>query len=40
VSDTVDGDAYPVHKASGAETPGYGDPADGAAAILRYALPR
>lgn len=26
VSDTVDGDAYPVHKASGAETPGYGDP--------------
>ena len=33
VSDTVDGDAYPVHKAAGAETPGYGDPqrtADGA----------
>ncbi|OBK73888.1 hypothetical protein [Mycobacterium sp. 1164985.4] len=26
VSDTVDGDAYPVHKASGAESPGYGDP--------------
>ncbi|MGV0607306.1 Rv2629 family ribosome hibernation factor [Mycolicibacterium sp. XJ1904] len=26
VSDTVDGDAYPVHKASGADTPGYGDP--------------
>ncbi|MEO3759365.1 hypothetical protein ABGB19_13885 [Mycobacterium sp. B14F4] len=26
VSDTVDGDAYPVHKAAGAETPGYGDP--------------
>ncbi|KUH93322.1 hypothetical protein [Mycobacterium sp. IS-3022] len=26
VSDTVDGDAYPVHKASAAETPGYGDP--------------
>lgn len=26
VTDTVDGDAYPVHKASGAETPGYGDP--------------
>jgi hypothetical protein len=26
VSDTVDGEAYPVHKASGAETPGYGDP--------------
>lgn len=33
VSGTVDGDAYPVHKAAGAETPGYGDPqraADGA----------
>lgn len=33
VSDTVDGDAYPVHKASGAESAGYGDPqraADGA----------
>lgn len=30
---TVDGDRYPVHKASGAENPGYGDPqraADGA----------
>jgi Bacterial archaeo-eukaryotic release factor family 2 len=26
VSDTVDGDAYPVHKASSAESPGYGDP--------------
>jgi len=26
VSDTVDGDAYPVHKASGAESAGYGDP--------------
>jgi Bacterial archaeo-eukaryotic release factor family 2 len=26
VSDTVDGTAYPVHKASGAESPGYGDP--------------
>jgi hypothetical protein len=24
-SETVDADAYPVHKASGAETPGYGD---------------
>jgi hypothetical protein len=33
VSDTVDGDAYPVHKASNAESAGYGDPqrtADGA----------
>ncbi|MGE2835847.1 hypothetical protein [Mycobacterium sp. SMC-4] len=30
---TVDGDAYPIHKATGAEDPGYGDPqrtADGA----------
>ncbi|MFI5508250.1 hypothetical protein ACIA48_12335 [Mycobacterium sp. NPDC051804] len=26
VTDTVDGDAYPVHKASGAESAGYGDP--------------
>jgi hypothetical protein len=26
VSDTVDGDAYPVHKASSAESAGYGDP--------------
>jgi len=26
VSDTVEGEGYPVHKASGAETPGYGDP--------------
>ena len=26
VSDTVDGDAYPVHKSSSAESPGYGDP--------------
>jgi hypothetical protein len=26
VTDSVDGDAYPVHKASGAESPGYGDP--------------
>lgn len=26
VTDTVDGDAYPVHKASSAESPGYGDP--------------
>jgi hypothetical protein len=26
VFDTVDGDAYPVHKASSAESPGYGDP--------------
>ncbi|ULE32368.1 Rv2629 family ribosome hibernation factor [Mycobacterium sp. IDR2000157661] len=26
VSDTVDGTAYPVHKAAGAETPGWGDP--------------
>jgi hypothetical protein len=26
VSDTVDGNAYPVHKASSAESPGYGDP--------------
>jgi hypothetical protein len=26
VSDTVDGDAYPVHKASSAESSGYGDP--------------
>ncbi len=25
VSDVVDGDAYPVHKAAGADTPGYGD---------------
>ncbi|MHC9296004.1 hypothetical protein ACRCUN_26375 [Mycobacterium sp. LTG2003] len=25
-SHTVDGESYPVHKASGAETPGYGDP--------------
>lgn len=23
---TIDGDGYPVHKAAGAETPGYGDP--------------
>jgi hypothetical protein len=33
ISEEVDGTAYPVHKASGAETPGYGDPqraADGA----------
>ncbi|HEX2286781.1 MAG TPA: hypothetical protein VHI10_18490 [Mycobacterium sp.] len=26
VSDTVEGEGYPVHKAAGAETPGYGDP--------------
>ncbi|HYZ66419.1 MAG TPA: hypothetical protein VE666_01200, partial [Mycobacterium sp.] len=26
VSDEVEGDGYPVHKASSAETPGYGDP--------------
>lgn len=26
VSDTVDADAYPVHKASSADSPGYGDP--------------
>ncbi|MDQ2637615.1 MAG: hypothetical protein M3Y83_12130, partial [Actinomycetota bacterium] len=26
VSDTVDGAGYPVHQASGADTPGYGDP--------------
>lgn len=26
VTDTVDGAAYPVHKAAGADTPGYGDP--------------
>lgn len=26
VSDTVDGDAYPVHKASSADSAGYGDP--------------
>jgi hypothetical protein len=26
VSETVDGGGYPVHKASGAETPGFGDP--------------
>ncbi|MEV3905707.1 hypothetical protein AB0K11_25590 [Mycobacterium sp. NPDC050551] len=25
-SDSVDGGGYPIHKASGAETPGYGDP--------------
>ncbi|MGE2717041.1 hypothetical protein ACQI4L_23540 [Mycolicibacterium litorale] len=25
-SDTVDGGGYPIHKADGAETPGYGDP--------------
>lgn len=25
VSDTVEGEGYPVHKAAGAETPGYGD---------------
>lgn len=26
VSDTVDGGGFPIHKADGAETPGYGDP--------------
>jgi hypothetical protein len=26
VADTVEGEGYPVHKASSAETPGYGDP--------------
>lgn len=26
VTDSVDGEAYPVHKASSAESPGYGDP--------------
>ncbi|MEE4025685.1 hypothetical protein V1Y59_21555 [Gordonia sp. PKS22-38] len=25
-SETIEGEGYPVHKASGAETPGYGDP--------------
>jgi hypothetical protein len=28
--ETVDGEGHPVHKASGAETPGYGDPQRGA----------